>query len=195
MLGLPQATAWPLGFPKHPMRFPIFWGLLQNTQCFAFKFSVNGLRVPFVERTEQSVSLDFVLETETLLKPNVLLLLYQAHLRGQGPAKVFLSHLLASIYLTFSLLLSVPTSRQRLESEICLITWFFVPLSLSGKEAWNCLSCVWSYHLQRGICAPECLVGEYRDREVLRPLVGVSTPAPNLKELNSYMSFWEVKTD
>lgn len=33
----------------------------------------------------------------------------------------------------------------------------------SGKEAWSCLSCVWSYHLLKGICIPECIVGEYRE--------------------------------
>ncbi|XP_045878824.1 proprotein convertase subtilisin/kexin type 5 isoform X2 [Meles meles] len=31
-----------------------------------------------------------------------------------------------------------------------------------GKGALNCLSCVWSYHLAGGICASDCLVGEYR---------------------------------
>lgn len=25
------------------------------------------------------------------------------------------------------------------------------------------MSCVWSYHLLKGICTPECIVGEYRD--------------------------------
>uniref|UniRef100_A0A8C6F9P2 Proprotein convertase subtilisin/kexin type 5 n=1 Tax=Monodon monoceros TaxID=40151 RepID=A0A8C6F9P2_MONMO len=31
-----------------------------------------------------------------------------------------------------------------------------------GKGALTCLSCVWSYHLVGGICASDCLVGEYR---------------------------------
>ncbi|XP_055469807.1 proprotein convertase subtilisin/kexin type 5 isoform X3 [Psammomys obesus] len=34
-----------------------------------------------------------------------------------------------------------------------------------GKGALKCLSCVWSYHFQKGICMPDCVVGEYRDRK------------------------------
>ncbi|KAK2503767.1 hypothetical protein MC885_009830 [Smutsia gigantea] len=31
-----------------------------------------------------------------------------------------------------------------------------------GKGVFNCLSCVWSYHLVEGICISDCIVGEYR---------------------------------
>ncbi|XP_006835069.1 PREDICTED: proprotein convertase subtilisin/kexin type 5 [Chrysochloris asiatica] len=31
-----------------------------------------------------------------------------------------------------------------------------------GKEAWDCLSCVWSYHLVKGICNSDCFIGNYR---------------------------------
>ncbi|XP_004591833.2 proprotein convertase subtilisin/kexin type 5 isoform X2 [Ochotona princeps] len=31
-----------------------------------------------------------------------------------------------------------------------------------GKGVSSCLSCVWNYHLMRGICTSDCLVGKYR---------------------------------
>nr|XP_045001506.1 proprotein convertase subtilisin/kexin type 5 isoform X2 [Jaculus jaculus] len=37
-----------------------------------------------------------------------------------------------------------------------------------GKELWDCLSCVWSYHLMGGFCTPDCPSGEYREGEVLK---------------------------
>ncbi|KAM4877564.1 proprotein convertase subtilisin/kexin type 5 isoform 1-T1 [Thomomys bottae] len=32
----------------------------------------------------------------------------------------------------------------------------------NGKQASECLSCVWSYHLMRGFCNSDCLLGKYR---------------------------------
>ncbi|XP_077200877.1 proprotein convertase subtilisin/kexin type 5 isoform X2 [Paroedura picta] len=37
--------------------------------------------------------------------------------------------------------------------------------SCSGKGAFSCTSCVWSYHLTDGICNSECFAGEYKVSE------------------------------
>lgn len=120
---------------------------------------------------------------------------YESSLCLVDTCRIF-SHLSASIILTFSLLSSVLTSRQRLESEICLIIWFFPPPPLSFRKGGMELLvlCVELPPSERNVCLGLSCRGIQRWRGT-EPLGWCMHPHlhPTLMELNSYMSFWEVK--
>lgn len=161
--GLPQATPWPLGFQKHPQDFSFSKDLLLWHTIFCLQI--------------------LSVQTESFVDKSLLCLVDACRIP---------SHLSASIYLTFSLLPSVLTSRQRLESEICLIIrFFFFSLSFRKGAMGLLILCVELQPSGRNVYLRMSCRGVQRWRGTLGWCVH---PTPTLMELNSYMSFWEVKT-